>query len=105
VAAPGGRVLVAWDDGLGASPRVLLRASRDGGATFGPEEVVSAPEQAATFPVLAVVGDSVAVAWSATTAAEHHAAAAARPDMKDPGAVMPLPRVGQSEIWLRTGGL
>jgi hypothetical protein len=105
VAAPGGRVLVAWDDGLGASPRVLLRESRDGGTTFGPEEQVSAPGQAATFPVLAVMGDSVAVAWSATTAAAHHAAAAARPDMKDPASVMPLPRVGQSEIWLRTGAL
>jgi hypothetical protein len=55
--------------------------------------------------VLAVMGDSVAVAWSATTAGEHHAAAAARPDMKDPASVMPLPRVGQSEIWLRTGTL
>lgn len=105
VAAPGGRVLVAWDDGHGESPRVLLRESRDGGATFAPAEAVSSPGQAATFPVLAVAGDSVAVAWSATTEAAHHAAAAARPDMKDPKAVMPLPRVGQSEIWLRTAPL
>ncbi|HSE28532.1 MAG TPA: sialidase family protein [Gemmatimonadales bacterium] len=100
-----GHVLVAWDDGMADSPRVLLRASGDGGTTFGPEEQVSVPGQAATFPVLAVVGDSVAVAWSATTAAEHHAAAAARPDMKAPASVMPLPRVGQSEVWLRTGAL
>jgi hypothetical protein len=103
--ASGGHVLVAWDDGLAESPRILLRQSRDGGGRFGPAEVVSGAGQAATFPVLAVVGDSVAVAWSASTAAEHHAKAAARPDMGDPGAVMPLPRVGQSEIWLRMRGL
>jgi hypothetical protein len=105
VTAAGGRVVVAWDDGLGEAPRVLLRESRDGGASFTRAEQVSADGQAATFPVLAVVGDSLAVAWSATTAAAHHAAAAARPDMKDPEAVMPLPRVGQSEIWLRTRAL
>ncbi|HJS47352.1 MAG TPA: sialidase family protein [Gemmatimonadales bacterium] len=103
--AAAGRVVVAWDDGLAESPRILLRESRDGGATFASAELVSPGGQAASFPVLAVVGDSVAVAWSATTVAEHHARAAARPDMKDSASVMPLPRVGQSEIWLRMGGL
>jgi len=56
---------------------------------------------AASYPVVAVYGDSVAVAWSQTTAAEHRAKLAEREDMKDPGAVMRLPRVGQSEILVR----
>ena len=55
--------------------------------------------------MLAVYGDTVAVAWSQSTAAEHRARLAARVDMSDPKAVMLLPRVGQSEILLRTGRL
>jgi hypothetical protein len=99
-----GRVLLAWDDGLSDMPRVLVRRSSDGGRTFGSAAVLSDPGAAASYPVLAVYGDSVAVAWSQTTAAEHRAKLAAQIDMKDPKAVMPLPRVGQSEILLRAGG-
>ena len=54
--------------------------------------------------VLAFAGDSLAVAWSQTTAEEHRERLAQRVDMKDPKAVMGLPRVGQSEILLRTVG-
>lgn len=103
--APAGEVYVAWDDGLSDMPRVLLRRSADGGRSFGPEGVLSDPGAAASFPVVAVYGDSVAVAWSQTTAAEHQARLAARVDMSDPKAVQQLPRVGQSEILLRAGGL
>ena len=103
--APGGRVVVAWDDGLVAEPGVLLRESRDGGATFASQVRVSGEGRAATFPVLGVTGDSLVVAWSEMTAEAHHAKHAARPDMKKPGAVMPLPRVGQSEVWVRTAPL
>jgi hypothetical protein len=98
-----GQVFVAWDDGLSDMPRVLLRRSADGGRSFGREVTLSDPEVAASFPVLAVYGDSVAVAWSQTTAAEHRARLAAKVEMKDPKAVMQLPRVGQSEILLRAG--
>ncbi len=98
-----GGVFVAWDDGLSEMPRVLVRRSADGGRSFGAASTLSDPETAASFPVLAVYGDSVAVAWSQTTAAEHRAKLAAKIDMKDPNAVMPLPRVGQSEILLRAG--
>jgi hypothetical protein len=105
LAVSGERVYLAWDDGLGAIPRVLLRRSIDGGASFGKESLLSDPEVAASFPVLAVHHDSVAVAWSQTTAAEHRARLAAMVDMKDPKAVMPLPRVGQSEILMRVGAI
>ena len=104
LAVAGESVYLAWDDGLSAIPRVLLRRSLDGGGTFGAEELLSEPGVAASFPVLAVQGVSVAVAWSQTTAAEHQAKLASMIDMKDPKAVMPLPRVGQSEILVRVGG-
>jgi hypothetical protein len=104
LAVAGERVYLAWDDGLGDIPRVLLRRSGDGGESFRREELLSEPGVAASFPVLALQGDSVAVAWSQTTAAEHQAKLAAMADMKDPKAVMPLPRVGQSEILMRVGG-
>ena len=103
--APTGVLYVAWDDGLSDMPRVLVRRSPDGGDSFGAEAVLSEPDVAATFPVVTVYGDSVAVAWSQTTAAEHHAEMAARVDMSDPKAVQRLPRVGQSEILLRAGKL
>ena len=105
LAVSGEKVYLAWDDGLGTIPRVLLRRSIDEGASFGKESLLSDPEVAASFPVLAVHHDSVAVAWSQTTAAEHQAKLAAMADMKDPKAVMPLPRVGQSEILMRVGAI
>jgi hypothetical protein len=105
LALAGERVYLAWDDGLGEIPRVLLRRSGDAGESFAAEELLSDPEVAASFPVLALHGDSVAVAWSQTTAAEHQEKLASMMDMKDPEAVMPLPRVGQSEILMRMGAL
>jgi hypothetical protein len=103
--APAGGLYVTWDDGLSDIPRVLVRRSHDRGRSFGRERVLSDPDVAATFPVVAVYGDSVAVAWSQTSAAEHRAQMAARVDMSDPKAVQLLPRVGQSEILLRAGRL
>jgi BNR repeat protein len=105
LAVSGERVYLAWDDGLGEVPRVLLRRSADGGKSFSPEELVSDQGAAASYPVLALYGDSVAVAWSQTTAAEHRKKLASLVDMKDPEAVMPLPRVGQSEILMRAGAI
>jgi hypothetical protein len=103
--APAGRVAVAWDDGHSALPRILLRRSADGGDRFAPEELLSDGEAAGTFPVLAVVGDSLCVAWSQMTEAAHREKLARAVDMKDPKAVMTLPRVGQSEIMMRMVGL
>lgn len=100
-----GTVFLAWDDGLSEIPRVLVRRSEDGGRSFDRERVLSDPDVAATFPVVAVYGDSVAVAWSQTTAAEHHARLALQSQRNSPSAVHPLPRVGQSEILLRSGRL
>jgi hypothetical protein len=99
LATSGGAAIVAWDDGLSSTPRILLRASTDG-ARFGPERQVSLAG-AATFPVLGVAGDSLIVAWSQVSEASHRHAVASRPNMSDPKTVMKLPRVGQSEIYQR----
>lgn len=95
-----GGAVVAWDDGLGAAPRILMRRM---GAIPGPILVLSEAGAAASYPVLGVVNDSVVVAWTQMTTAAHHAAMAERPDMNDPEAVMSLPQVGQSAIWERSG--
>jgi hypothetical protein len=99
VAAGDFGAVVAWDDGLSRTPRVLIRSIDDRGR-LGREIQVSG-KGAASFPVLGVRGDSVQIAWTQQEEAAHHAEAAARPDMKDPKAVMKLPRVGQSEIFAR----
>jgi hypothetical protein len=103
--SPTGAVIVAYDDGLGATPRVMVRASGDGGATFGEPVAVSGVGMAATFPVVAITGDTLLVAWSQVSDSAHRAAMAARPDMDDPGARMPLPRVGQQEVLVRKAAL
>lgn len=97
--------VVIWDDGLGDIPAIQLRASNDGGHSFGTAVTLSDRYSAATFPVGAVVGDSLMIAWSQVGSEEHRRVQAARPDMSDPRASVKLPRVGQSEIWLRIAAL
>jgi len=96
-----GMVVVVWDDGKNARPAILLRASSDGGAAFGRVVTVSDGQTAAAYPVLAVHGDSLTVAWAQTADSAYRAMMAARPDMKDPNAKMGLPRVGQQEVVAR----
>jgi hypothetical protein len=93
--------VVVWDDGQSAIPRILLRASEDGGRSFGKAMVVSAAELAASFPVVGIAGDSLRIAWSSTGTAGYEAAMAEEHhhDAKEP---MGLPRVGQREILERT---
>ena len=98
-----GRTIVAWDDGTLKTPQIVVRMSSDNGASFGPPQVLSAPGRAASFPVLAVTGDQVTVAWAeqSVEAAEHEAKHA--PDMKDPKSVKGLHAVGESQIIVRAG--
>ncbi len=101
------RVLAAWDDGTRRIPQVMLRSSSDGGVTFGEAVPVSESGPAASFPVLAVDAQraTVMVAWSQQAPETASKAAASRPNMRDPKAVMPLPSVGQTQVLLRTGTL
>jgi hypothetical protein len=98
-----GVVAVAWDDGTLQTPRVALRISRDGGDHFGPAQLISASGRAASFPVLALNGRELTVAWTEQSADYARAASAARPDMSDPHASMGLSQVGQSEVLVRSG--
>jgi hypothetical protein len=103
LALDGGTVAVAWDDSGDSVPRVLLRASRDAGESFGTAVTVSDAQAAATFPVLMLGADSITVAWSQLTRADHAHLGHGPPDMKDPNAVMPLPTVGAQRVLVRRG--
>lgn len=101
LALDGDLVVLGWDDGLGERPVVTVRASADGGATFGGARRVSDPSVAATFPVLGLTTDSVSIAWTEVADSTYRAMLANRPDMTDPSAKMALPRVGQQEVMAR----
>ncbi len=98
-----GVVAVAWDDGTLQTPRVALRISRDHGSHFAPARYVSAEGHAASFPVLALNGKNLTVAWTSQSADYARTVAAERPDMSDPHATMGLPTVGESQVLVRSG--
>jgi hypothetical protein len=96
--------VVAWDDGHGPIPKILLRASADSGVSFGPGVLVSRAEAAGSFPVLGVVGDSLRVAWSSMGTGAHRAEDSTR-HARSHSAPTGLPRVGQREILQRSAAL
>ena len=97
------RLIAAWDDGTLATPRVVVRTSKDGGATWSPTATLSDSGRTAGFPVIAAHGDRMAVAWSQQRGAapEHDM----HMDMKDPNMKMPLSAVGDAEVLVRRGTL
>jgi hypothetical protein len=104
---PDNTVLVAWDDGTVATPKVVVRASYDGGATFADAVALSDEGVAATFPVLGVSGADVTVAWAQVGAQVHHeerTADSIRAAL-DPNAPHGLMDVGQSVVVARRGTL
>jgi hypothetical protein len=101
--AVGSAVVVAWDDGTQALPRVLVRVSRDGGRSFSRAVPVSAPRQWAGFPVVALRDSLLTVAWSERTPESAAREERAMPDMRDKKAVMHLHSVGDAQVVARTG--
>jgi hypothetical protein len=100
----GPTVVLAWDDGTVQQPRVMVRVSRDGGATFAPAVPASASGRPATFPVLALSGGQITLAWSedanaSAAESEHHMGHGDKPMH------MPLPAVGQQRIVMRDARL
>jgi hypothetical protein len=97
------RLIAAWDDGTLATPRIVVRTSKDGGATWSPAATLSDSGQTAGFPVIAAHGERMAVAWSqergSAPAHDEHM------DMKDPNARMPLSAVGDARVMVRRGTL
>jgi hypothetical protein len=97
------RVIVAWDDGTKKVSQVMMRISNDGGAHIGAATPVSAEGRVATFPVLGVSGDSVAIAWSEESPESARAAEDAAP--KDKTTPHGLRSVGEAQVMVRRGGL
>jgi len=102
---PQGTVVTVWDDGTVKTPKVVMRVSRDNGASFSPPTLVSSEGSAATFPVLALRDKDLTIAWSEQSQAQHDHAKMAAPNMKDPKAVKGLSRVGESAVRVRSGRL
>jgi hypothetical protein len=98
-------VVAVWDDGTVKTPKVVMRVSHDNGGSFGPATLVSAEGRAATFPVLALTGKDLTIAWSEQSQSEHDHEMAMAPNMKDPKAVKGLSRVGESAVRVRSGRL
>lgn len=105
--ASNNRVIVVWDDGTKQIPRVMVAVSNDGGAHFATPTAVSESGRAATFPVLGVAGDSLAIAWSEVSG--ESATAAAKADSiekaKNPKGAKGLESVGDAQVLVRKGVL
>jgi BNR repeat-like domain len=99
-----GRLIAAWDDGTLATPRIVVRTSKDRGAHWSEPATLSDPQgaRAAGFPVVAASRDRVAVAWSEQSLAASHDAHA---DTNDPHATIPLSSVGDARVVVRRGTL
>ena len=97
------KVIVAWDDGTKKLAQVLVRVSDDNGLHFGEPSTVSAPGRVATFPVLGISGNSVAIAWSEESPAAAQQSDEAAP--KDKTAPRGLRAVGEAQVLVRRGVL
>ncbi len=94
-------VVAVWDDGTVETPQVVLRRSVDGGKTFAPAIILSDTSKAATFPVVGVTGRGITVAWSEQPLASLAAEEKAKPNMRDPKAVMGLKSIGDMQVVIR----
>jgi hypothetical protein len=101
---PAGQVVVVWDDGTRETPQVVLRVSTDGGETFGPVQPLSDASRAAGFPVLALTGSAVTVAWSEESAATHKQEKEMMAAMPKNAPMGPHP-VGEAQVIVRKGRL
>jgi hypothetical protein len=65
IAAFGDKVYVTWlDRDIEDNTRILLRASSDGGATFGQTIEISSVADIGSYPKITAYGDDVYVAWN-----------------------------------------
>ena len=96
------RLVAAWDDGTLATPRIVARVSRDGGARWSETATLSDSSRASGFPVVVAARGRMAVAWSEQSieAAAHES----HEKMSTPHA-MPLGTVGESRVVVRRGTL
>jgi hypothetical protein len=99
------RVVAAWDDGTLAIPRIVVRASKDGGMRWGETATLSDSAVAAGFPVVTAWKERLTVAWSEQSLASAAHNAHAHMNMKDPKATMPPSSVGETRVLVRRGTL
>ena len=100
-----GTVAAVWDDGTRAIPRIVARISRDGGRTFGDEEMLSGADDAAGYPVLSLRDGTLTVAWQQRSleAAAQDSATQAR--MDPTAATTYIKSVGALRVVSRSGTL
>ena len=96
-----GKVVIGWDGGRDGPPGVFVKASGDGGVSFGPALQLSGVGVAATFPVLGVVRDSLTVAWTQIGDSAYRALIEAQREPEGEHEHLALPRVGQQEVLAR----
>jgi hypothetical protein len=97
------RLIAAWDDGTLATPRIVVRVSKDGGARWSAAATLSDSGRAAGFPVVAASRERMSVAWSEESVASA-AAHETHGQMAAPHA-MPLGTVGEARVMVRRGTL
>ncbi|MDB4951501.1 MAG: putative cytochrome c biosis protein, partial [Gemmatimonadetes bacterium] len=100
-----GIVAAAWDDGTRRTPRIVVRVSRDGGRTFGAAEPISAADASAGYPVLALHGDSLTVAWQERSLAAASRDSAAHAHMDPNAATTYVHGVGTTQVVARQRSL
>jgi hypothetical protein len=96
------RVVVTWDDGTLQIPRVVARLSSDGGTHFAAPVTLSAEGRSASFPVVGISGDSIAIAWS-ESAPNGGGAPAAQAAPAGRMAPKGLDAVGNAQVLVRRG--
>jgi hypothetical protein len=99
------RLIAAWDDGTLATPRIVVRTSKDGGTNWSAPATLSDSGKSAGFPVVAAHGERMAVAWSEQRSAAPEHDMHMDMDMKDPKMQMPLSAVGDARVMVRRGTL
>ncbi len=92
-------VAAVWDDGVQAHPAIAFRISHNGGRTFTPAEWLSDRAHRVGFPVIAIAGRQVSVAWATD--------AATGPAKESSGSMTHkgLTPVGDGQVLLRTATL
>jgi hypothetical protein len=99
------RLVAAWDDGTLASPRVVVRVSKNGGEKWSDVATLSDSGKVAGFPVVGAARERVTVAWSEQSVESAKHEAHAQMNMKDPKATMPLSKVGDAQVMLRRASI
>ena len=79
-----------WDDGTVKTPKVVMRVSHDGGASFASRRSSARKVARRRSRCSASRNEELTIAWSELSEAQHDHAKETAPNMKDPKAVKGL---------------